>query len=493
MLKMSQINNIKDLNKSGYRISEIHKETGIDHKTIEKYLAKEDFSEEVPKQKPTKSMLNPYKPQIMQWLEDDMDHWRKQRHTAKRIFDRLKNEEGYTGSYDTIRKYVHKIRKDTQQKASQELIWEPGYAEVDFGEADFYEENKCIRRKYLVLSFPYSNDGYAQVFGGETAECVCQGLQDIFEYIGGIPQELVFDNATGVGRRVHDKVIETELFSRFRAHYGFRIRFCNPDAGYEKGNVENKVGTIRRNIFVPIPHYHDMISYNKLLLEEHLIKASELHYKKGELISELFGEDRKHFSILPSKRFNVCRYENFKCDGYGKICMEGKHFYSTRPENHGERVWAGIRAHFIEILNPDGSVLVRHQRIYGDARSDISDYSTALEVLSKNAGAWKNSGVRKDASEILRNYLDALPKAELKASLGLLSEISQEYGYQASLKALEMVAVNGNVNKNDATVLAARITGYGIQTPPESGPSLDIYDDMFINNRVLCGEEVKPS
>ncbi|MEG2060188.1 MAG: IS21 family transposase, partial [Lachnospiraceae bacterium] len=143
MLKMSQINHIRDLSKCGYKVSEIHKETGVDHKTIEKYLAKEDFSEEPPIQKTRKSILDPYKPLIAQWLEEDKNHWRKQRHTAKRIYDRLSSEHGYTGSYDTIRKYVHKIRKDTQLKASQELIWLPGYAQVDFGEADFYEENKC--------------------------------------------------------------------------------------------------------------------------------------------------------------------------------------------------------------------------------------------------------------------------------------------------------------------------------------------------------------
>ena len=166
MLKMSQINHIRDLSKCGYNVSEIHRKTGADHKTIEKYLAKEDFSEEPPKRKIRKSILDPYKPLIHEWIEEDKNHWSKQHHTAKRIYDRLVAEEGYTGSYDTIRKYVHGIRKDRQQKATQELVWLPGFAQVDFGEADFCEENICRRRKYLVLSFPYSNDGYAQVFGG---------------------------------------------------------------------------------------------------------------------------------------------------------------------------------------------------------------------------------------------------------------------------------------------------------------------------------------
>ena len=108
---------------------------------------------------------------------------------------------------------------------------------MDFGEADFNEDTDCVRRKYLTTSFPFSNDGLSQIFGGETAECVCQGLQDVFQYTGGVPYLLVFGNAKGVGRRICEKVMETELFSRFRAHYGFQIRFCNPQAGWEKGSV----------------------------------------------------------------------------------------------------------------------------------------------------------------------------------------------------------------------------------------------------------------
>lgn len=113
-----------------------------------------------------------------------------------------------------------------------------------------------------------------------------------------------------------------------------------------------------------------------------------------------------------------------------------------------------------------------------------------LKCSSRNSGAWKNSGVRADASEILRDYLDSLPKPELKAELRLLNELAHEYGYEASLKAMEMAVENGNVNKSDAAVLAARITGYGIETPPESGPALSIYDEIFIHGRNTISGEV---
>ena len=480
MLTMSQINDIKDLSRMGYGISKISSLTGMDRKTVRKYLEQDDFSPKPPTAKSRVSIVTPYIDIITEWLEEDQKHWSKQRHTAKRIHERLRDEYGFTGSYDSVQKFVQKIRTDIQTKGTQELVWEPGCAQVDFGEADFNEDTLCVRRKYLTVSFPYSNDSYSQVFRGETAECVCQGLMDIFSYISGVPYLLIFDNATGVGRRVMDKIHETELFARFRAHYGFQIRFCNPYAGYEKGNVENKVGTTRRNLFVPVPTYHDIEEYNRTILDQHEKKAAEAHYKKGAVISDLFGEDRKHFLPLPAKAFNVCRYETYKADGYGKICLDGKHFYSTRPENHNKKVMIGIRAHYIDILEPNGELLVRHMRQYGDARTDICDYSTSLEMLSKNIGAWDNSGFRKDAPELIRGYIDSQSRAGRKSSVQLLSDLTEQYGYQAAVRALELAIRSNSVNKSDTAILAARIAGYGIDTPPEPGPSLAIYDQAFL-------------
>lgn len=235
MLTMSQINHIKDLSNCGYRISEISKKTGADPKTIRKYLAQDDFSPQPPVIQEKPSKLDPFKPIIQEWLDEDKKHWRKQHHTAQRVYERLVEEHGYTGSYSIVQRYMKKCRSIQTEKANLELIWDPGPAQVDFGEADFYEAGKLCRKKYLTVSFPYSNDGYSQVFGGETAECVCQGLQDIFEFIGGVPPLLIFDNATGVGRRIGDAIHESELFSRFRAHYHFRVRFATPIPAGKKG------------------------------------------------------------------------------------------------------------------------------------------------------------------------------------------------------------------------------------------------------------------
>lgn len=480
MLTMSQINHIKDLSNCGYRISEISQQTGADPKTIRKYLFRDDFSPNPPVVNQQPSKLDPFKPVIKEWLDEDKKHWRKQHHTARRIFERLVEEQGYTGSYSVVQRYLKTCRSQQIEKANLELIWDPGPGQVDFGEADCYENGTLCRKKYLTVSFPYSNDGYSQIFGGETAECVCQGLQDIFEYIGGVPPLLIFDNATGVGRRIGDSIHESELFSRFRAHYHFRVRFCNPYSGWEKGNVERKVDYNRANLFVPVPHFSDVKKYNQKLLGKHEKKADELHYKKLVPIRELFEEDRKAFLMLPPKRFNVCRYEWLRADGYGKVCMEGKHYYSTRPENANRKVLVGIRAHEIEILSEGGQVLTVHRRAFGDGRTDISDYSTTLAVLMKNSGAWGNSGLRRDTPDALRAYMDAQPKEKLRDCLRIMNELTSQYGFEAAATAMEMSSSRGDINICDASVLAARITGYGINTPPESGPSLAAYDEAFL-------------
>lgn len=123
---------------------------------------------------------------------------------------------------------------------------------MDFGEFDAYHYDVRTRLSFLIVDFPFSNQGLAQVTLGQNAECVCKGLKAIFDYAGGVPKRLVFDNAAGVGRELRDSFRTAEVFGAFTAPYGFGFSFCNPESGNEKGGVENKVGAIRRSLFVPL-------------------------------------------------------------------------------------------------------------------------------------------------------------------------------------------------------------------------------------------------
>lgn len=477
---MSQIEDIKEMARNR-SVAGIARVLSVDEKTVRKYVMQDDFSPKPPRRNPRSSRLESHMPLIDRWIEEDEKRWYKQRHTAKKIHERLTLESpGFDCSYNVVQRYVRKARGTRRaQRANQELVWHPGESQADFGEADFLERGAMLRKKYLTLSFPQSNNSFTQVFGGENAECVCQGLKDIFHYIGGVPRLVVFDNATGVGRRFGEVIRETELFRRFRAHYGFSVRFCNPDSGHEKGNVENKVGYTRRNMFVPEPAYDEVETFNRELLDRHVVKAEENHYKKLLPIKELYRADEQALMPLPGKPFDVCRYTYEKTDGYGKIHIDARHHYSSRPEYGGAEVLVCIRAHTIDILDEHGELVVRHTRQYGSTRSDTVDYRTSLAMLMRNAGAWPNSGIRELVTPVLQELMDAQPRDELQKTLRTLHLLTTRYSFETALAALEEGVRINRDTFCDTAVLAARISEYGLDTAAEQGPDLHIYDTLL--------------
>ncbi|MET3812642.1 transposase [Arthrobacter sp. UYEF3] len=192
----------------------------------------------------------------------------KQRHTAKRIFDRLVEEHGFTGTYSPVQRHVKKWSAANRQPGEgfTELVWPAGTVQVDFGQAEAIIAGIRQVLHILVVTFPFSNMRFVQAYRGETAECVAHGLRTVFEHIGAAPRHMVFDNATGIGNRVGTRVTETKLFGAFKLHYGSESRYCNPYSGHEKGNVENAVGFLRRNFMVPEPEAATLEGLNKVLM-----------------------------------------------------------------------------------------------------------------------------------------------------------------------------------------------------------------------------------
>lgn len=174
--------------------------------------------------------------------------------------------------------------------------------QVDFGQADFRIVGVRTRMHDLACAFPFSNVGLAQVFCGETAECVCEGHMAVFEHIRGVPRKISFDNATGAGKKICGATSASRLFSAFAAHYGFSCAFCNPNAGHEKGSVESKAGAIRRSLLVPIPQLGNVRRHNRRLLGTSMGHSGKAHYRKGESRLSLLEEDRFALSPLPDSR-----------------------------------------------------------------------------------------------------------------------------------------------------------------------------------------------
>lgn len=448
MTTMDQIHRIRDLYfGQDMSLTEIARIENLDWRTVRKYVDKEDFNEDPPKPDDERhsSKLDPFKPIIDKWLEDDRKAPRKQRHTAKRVHRRLKSEvAGYDCSYRLVAAYVADRKKELRLKKQEgylPLEHHPGEAQADFGYADFYENGKLHHEaKYLVLSFPYSNGAYMQLNYGENMECLLEGLVAMFEYIGGVPTEIWFDNT----RTIVTEIIKggsrevTDRFRRFCEHYRFRPVFMNPESGWEKGNVENKVGYLRRNELVPVPEFESLPEKNRELLAACDRDMERSHYEEagGRLISELFLEDKAALLPLPAVPFNTSLYATARTDKYGKFTLDaGKHRYSASPAFCEETVHLQITSSEVTVLDGDLREVVRHRRLYGDDRESM-DWVPYLRYIARKPRSLKNSGIYAMMPDSMQVYLDGCDGKDRGRMLKVLAELTERSGFDGALNTV---------------------------------------------------------
>ena len=487
---MSQQDKIRELDRKGYIPSEIRAETGFSYPTIRKYRAKDDFSPGRPTESARPSKLDPYVPFIEEMLAEDARCYRKQRHTAKRIDERLRDEHGWKGSYSTVQRRVRQIKALRRSPSEQfnDLEWPAGSMQVDFGQADFDMPAGRERMHFLPCSFPQSNHALVQVFGDEKAVCVIQGLEDVFEHIGGVPPAIVFDNATEVGRRMCGVIRESELFRAFRMHYGFDAVFCNPRSGHEKGNVENKVSRTRRNEFVPVPKVADLGEYNRELLRRcDATSAEETHYEKGLTWAELFEADRAALLALPAKPFDCVDWRTARADKYGKIALEaGRHKYLAHAGLAGRELVVGVRALTVEIWTAQGEHVRDYERRFGSAFTNDEDPLAVLDLLRFKPRAFSCSSIRARLDGAVAAHLDAMENADRGRALGEMRKVARVHGFEVTAGAYaEVLAATGGVAAGDVEMTAARIA-CGAPAPVGTA-KLVAYDELLRRKEAANG------
>lgn len=444
---MDQIHDIRfRYYEKGERVSDIAKVLNIDWRTVRKYVDMTDFNEPAPKPASEQQFcpkLDPFKPTIDQWIEDDKSAPRKQRHTAKRVFHRLQKENrDFDCSYRIVAEYVAYKKKQSYSNPKDgylPLVHKPGEAQVDFGTAQFYENGKSITGKYLEVSFPCSNKGYLQLFYGENMECLLEGLDAIFRHIGCVPHELWFDNTKTIvtdiirsgGRNLTDK------FKRFQEHYGFRAVFMNPGEGHEKGNVENKVGYQRRNFMVPVPHFLVLADYNRHLLELCEEDADREHYRYNETIEELFQKDLKACRPLPVVAFDLTGHDSQKTNKWGKIYLyKGMHEYSVSPRHAETYVNIVLTSSMVIIRDENYREIVRHRRLYGDQKQHQMDWLPYLKQLSMRPRALKYTGIYDMMPGTMKEYLASCSGTETGKVLKLLAELTERTGFDSAVNTV---------------------------------------------------------
>ncbi len=504
MLTMAQVEDIREaFFRKGKNITEIAREQNLDRKTVRKHILMEDFNEKqgaVFKEPRLCPKLDSFKPIIDRWLEDDKRAKKKQRHTAKRVYDRLCKESGtkddFNCSYRTVAEYVSWKKKQIYSgvtSSSIPLDHSPGEMQVDFGAVQFIESGKLIDGHYLNVSFPYSNQGFQQLCYGENAECLLEGLVRIFMHTGGVPTELWFDNLSpvvskiirGGGRNITDR------FLRFKNHYGFDAVFCNPGKGNEKGSVENKVGYHRRNMLVPIPEFDLLDEFNKKLLFMCDDDGNRGHYRKDGSISRLFEDDKAALRHLPRNEFDLADYKYLKTDKYGKFALDkGRHEYSSSPRMALRKVIVKLTSDRVIVMDDERRVIATHRRLYGDTHETMMDWSAYLNQLAVRPRAVKYSGVYEMMPPPLHDFLNTLTNSDVGKVIKTLAHLTEATGFEDAVSAISAAVEAGATDVDSIIGLHRRITGEIPLLPKidtsgymddlrKSNPDIGAYDAML--------------
>ena len=451
MLSMAQINYIRDLYENeDLSLREISRRTQHCFTTVKKYAYQEDWSEDnLPNVEPEEyPVLGAYIPVINEWIEADRKVPRKQRHTVKRIYDRLKREKGYTGSYSSVKRYVRKKKfvMKSGQTGYLPIEHPAGCGQVDFGEFMYYDRQGAEQTGYaLTISFPYSNKGFTQAFPSQNQECLLEGMKRIFEYCGGVPVRLRFDNMTTAVAQVlkEGERSLTDGFNRFMLHYRFHAEFCNPASGNEKGNVENKVGYSRRNFFVPVPVITSFEEFNRELLEKCEEDGERPHYMKQTRINDLWKDDRAELLALPAYPFQVFRYASLAVNKNGFATVDTNR-YSLSPALFGETVQAKIYFDHIEFYH-DHHLIAQFRRSYG-SRQEIYDWTQYVSVLVRKPGAIEHTRFFQHIPEQWKFFLESTQGKERKSALQLLEEMVKDGNAELCDDALQLAMENGRAD-----------------------------------------------
>lgn len=301
-------------------------------------------------------------------LEADLGAPRKQRHTAKRLYDRPVEERGYRGSCSTVQRRVRQRRPSRRSGGGEGYLepgWAPGTAQVDLGNFEAVLAGERAALKLLVLTLPHPNARYARACMSQRSECMCDGLAGIFEQIGRAPATLVLDNAAEAGRMVRGEVTESAPFSLFRARYRCASRYRDPCSGNEKGSVENAVGFIRRNLLVPVPSAASLAGLNAAIAAgcEGLNASSTC--RDGREVGEALREDAAAMPALPADPFDAVRREGVRADRRGYVRVDERE-YVAGPAWHSREPLVGVRAGTAGILADRGRRVATLPRAWGE-------------------------------------------------------------------------------------------------------------------------------
>jgi transposase len=335
------------------------------------------YHREQPRAKP---VLGRYVPIIEQILDADRHAPPKQRHTARRIYERLRDEHGYGGCTSIVRAAVRRC-KQSQAEVFVPLIHRPGEGQCDFGRAEVVVAEERHKAALFVLTLPYSNARFACLFPRECTETFHEGHARAFAFFDGVPARISYDNSKIAVVKLtgrHERSLTRE-FLRLQGHFAFACHFCGVRQAQEKGHVENGVGYVRRNFLVPVPEVATWEEVNAHLAECCRREFARPSAVRGRSTAELVPADRAAFLPLPGEPFEARRIEPVRITSLSLGRFDGNDYSVPTAYAYQSLTAAGTVERVRFCLR--GEVVAEHVRCWGkgQVRFEPLHYLALLE------------------------------------------------------------------------------------------------------------------
>jgi transposase len=365
------------------------REYDLHWQTLKKILAADEpppFRPKVPRAKPR---LGPYLPVIHRILEADRQAPKKQRHTAERIFQRLRDEHGYLGCASIVRSAVAEWKR-TQAEVFVPLAHPPGEAQMDFGHAEVVVAGEPVTAAVFVLTLPHSDAFFVRAFPKECTESFQDGHVRAFDYLGGVPTRISYDNSKVAVAAItgHRGRTPTREFLRLASHYLFAYRFCRVRRPNEKGHVEAMVGFARRTFLVPVPQAESWEALNAELVRRCQADLGRRLRGKDRPKGELLAAERSSLRPLPANGFEPRRVELAQANSLSLVRFDGNDYsVPTAYAHHPITVVGGLDE--VRLVCRD-RLVARHRRHWGSEHVTF-DPVHYLALLERKPGAFDHA------------------------------------------------------------------------------------------------------
>lgn len=315
---------------------------------------------------PAKPKLGALLPVIDAILDADREAPGKQQHTAKRIFERLRDEHGYTGGYTMVKDHV-RLWRARGRETFVPLAHPPGHAQVDFGEAVAVVGGERMKIHYFCMSLPQSDACFVKAYPRETTEAFLDGHVSAFAFFGGVPLSILYDNTTiavakicGNGTRER-----TRAFTELVSHYLFKDRFGRPARGNDKGKVEGLVKFSRNNFMVPVPVAASFDDLNAGFERRCRARQDEHAGRHADTIGERLAADVAALRPLPAVPLEPCEKRAARVSSTALVRYRTNDY--SVPTAYGFRD-VMVKGFVDEVvISCAGEEIARHGRCYGES------------------------------------------------------------------------------------------------------------------------------